>query len=433
MCGLILSKGYELGQTELALAKMNYRGKDGKQGISQRGGWTLGHVRLAIQDLSDKSNQPLNCEDYSLAYVGELFGLGGANELETVSQAYFKKGPEGFQNFDGFWAIAAAYDEGQIEVFTDYLSQKPLYFWPEAQIICSELDPMFELRAKPEIDRIYLANVIKFGYDCTGRTPYTGIIQLPPGIALSINSAGMTSSYNYWDWDKVPNPPLRELENELTKATLDRLVGDRPVALLISGGLDSSIIYSILSLHNKLIDCFSIENGETEYLPLGVFLMEAKPVELSKVLKAMQCPVDLGSMVPQYQLAEVLKTRGYNVCLSGDGADELFGGYNRAKTYDSQFSDIFMELPYYHLPRLDRLMMRHTVELRTPFLSPVIVRMALSIPYELRTEKQALKTAFRGRIHSDILNRSKHPLKTKAVIDGSISYRKNLTELFSCF
>jgi len=73
---------------------------------------------------------------------------------------------------------------------------------------------------------------------------------------------------------------------------------------------------------------------------------------------------------PQYHLFEAIKG-GTNtrIVISGDGADELFGGYRRINEYDSQKSDVFHELTYYHLPRLDKLSMAHTLELRNPFFS----------------------------------------------------------------
>lgn len=437
MCGLILARGYSDWEIEEAMRSMYYRGKDGKQGVTQRGEWTLGHVRLAIQDLTDASSQPVTRKDFSLAYVGELFGLPkGANELQTVLNAYETEGPFGFQHFDGFWAIAAIHDNNTAQVFVDYLSQKPLYYWEDFNIVCSELDPMFKLEERPAFDEIYMANVIKFGYDCTGRTPYVGIRQLAPGTALTLQKyKEQAQTYTYWHWDQI-KPRVNNLKTLLTKATFDRLVGDREVGLLLSGGLDSSIIYSILQNADASVRCFSVENGESEFLPSGPdiepLITFAHSPSLPEVVEAMQCPVDLGSMVPQYMLGEALKNRGLNVCLSGDGADELFGGYRRSLVYDSQASDVFMELPYYHLPRLDRLMMRHTVELRTPFLAPEVIAFALQLPYEERTQKEALKEAFKDSVPKRIIERIKHPLKTHAVINGSIQYRKDLVELFTC-
>lgn len=433
MCGLILAKGFSDGQILSAMSRMEYRGKDGKQGISHRGSWTMGHVRLAIQDLSDESSQPVEAMNFNLGFVGELFGLEeGQIELEEVVNTYRGKGPKGFHAYDGFWAVAVAYSDGTVRAFTDYLGQKPLYYWESKGIICSEMNPMFALCPCPKFDDVYLANVIKWGYDCTGRTPFLGITQIPPGTVLEISAKGESKLTTYWDWSEVPIKST-SLRSALTTATLNRLVGDREVGLLLSGGLDSYIVYSILKEAGKKVRCFSIENGESEYLPEGVKTMAALPGDWTiNALISMQCPVDLGSMVPQYLLGMALKAEGLNVCLSGDGADELFGGYKRAAEYDSQASDIFMELPYYHLPRLDRLMMRSTVELRSPFLAPEVVYRALQIPYAERTEKQLLKETFKDLIPSNILERKKHPLKTDAVIGGGLQYRKHLVELFTC-
>ena len=432
MCGLIMAKGYTEGQIRSAMSHMGYRGKDGKKGVSFRGGWALGHVRLAIQDLSDYSDQPLTGSDFSLAYVGELFGTSGRVELDLIHDTFDSQGPKGFQSMDGFWSIATIHNDGHAQAFTDYLGQKPLYVWEDKDIVCSEIEPMFLLQTPPEWDEVYFANVIKFGYDCTGRTPYQGIRQLAPGTVVHFTPRDEVFDYPYWSWDYVENISPAYFHRLFHKATMDRLVGDREVALLLSGGLDSSIIYYVLQDAGVAVKSFSIENGETEFLPEGVELLKTEPVDMLQALAAMQVPVDLGSMIPQYQLGLALKKAGFNVCLSGDGADELFGGYRRAMEYDSQASDVFMELPYYHLPRLDRVMMRHTVELRSPFLNPHIVKLALRLPYSQRTEKQFLKQVFKGVVPDRILERKKHPLKTTAVIEGGIQYRKQLVEIFKC-
>jgi hypothetical protein len=107
-----------------------------------------------------------------------------------------------------------------------------------------------------------------------------------------------------------------------------------------------------------------------------------------------ESPIDLGSVIPQFHLFEAVKKfSGYRFVLSGDGADELFGGYKRIHEFDSQKSDIFDELSYYHLPRLDKMSMAHTLELRSPFLNLDIVRFALHLPLQWRKDKQILKRA----------------------------------------
>ncbi len=435
MCGLILAYCPPIGSVSKALDEMQYRGIPGRRGVSIRGGWVLGHVRLPIQDLSDASAQPVSEESYSFAYVGEIFNRPGQPDLVAARESFAAYGVKGFTAFDGFWAAAAAYDDGSAVVFTDYLGQKPLYVWEGRDVICSELEPMFEVYPRPPLDEIYLSNVIKFGYDYSGRTPYQGIYQVAPGTVLKFfprNWRGAKSSV-YWDWTPWMDQPLlpSNLRALLTDSIRRRLLSDLPVCLLFSGGLDSSIIYYTLKhVLGKDVQTFTVENGESEFLPPGVSVLPPPRPEPLVALHSMQAPLDLGSMVPQYQLGLAVKDAGYNVAISGDGADELFGGYRRAQEYDSQASDVFCELPYYHFPRLDRQMMRHTVELRSPFLAPEVVGFALALPWAMRTSKQMLKMAFRKIVPSEILDRPKHPLKTAAVMTGGLSYRKELVNRF---
>jgi asparagine synthase (glutamine-hydrolysing) len=125
-----------------------------------------------------------------------------------------------------------------------------------------------------------------------------------------------------------------------------------------------------------------------------------------------------------------LKEHGFNVVLTGDGADELFGGYRRIVQYDSQYSDIFGELVNYHLPRLDKTMMASTVELRSPFLAYFVIERALQLPYSKRLNKSELKLAFKDLVPEHILNRPKEPLKTIAVQEGGVEYRKQVIDRF---
>jgi asparagine synthetase B (glutamine-hydrolysing) len=144
-----------------------------------------------------------------------------------------------------------------------------------------------------------------------------------------------------------------------------------------------------------------------------------------------ESPVDLGSVVPQYLLFDAIK-KGTNtrIVLSGDGADELFGGYKRIHEYDSQKSDIFHELTHYHLPRLDKMSMAHTLELRNPFLNLEIVSFALGLKKEWRTDKKILKETFRGLIPDAIIDRKKHPLKNEKIVKTPDEYRQEALDRF---
>jgi len=188
---------------------------------------------------------------------------------------------------------------------------------------------------------------------------------------------------------------------------------------LLSGGLDSTIIYGLVKELGRDITAIHVDNGEEDFARLVTEdLVDVKldDVSLELAVEIHQTPVDLGSVRPQIAMAKKLRELGFYAVMTGDGADELFGGYRRAAQYDSQYSDIFSELPYYHLPRLDRANMRYTVELRAPFLSPKVIKHALLTPYKDRNGiKRRLKDTFKDLVPQPILDRDKHPLKTEAI------------------
>jgi asparagine synthase (glutamine-hydrolysing) len=202
----------------------------------------------------------------------------------------------------------------------------------------------------------------------------------------------------------------------------------------LSGGLDSSIIYAISKeMMGKDVTTFTIDNAEDQkYVsmlnPVNLEFLNFGNVTEEKVLQANEGPVDLGSMEAQYLIGEAIRAKGFDVALSGDGADELFGGYRRITKYDSQKSDVWSELVNYHLPRLDKMMMQHTVELRSPFLARPVVESALGLPYEWRTNKNILKYAFEDILPEEILNRKKEPLKIEGVRTDKEGHSLRLVE-----
>lgn len=431
MCGIVAGFSDVSG----ILSAMSYRGDGRPSRTLKRGGASLGHVRLAIRDLGPESDQPVDVPDArtSFGFVGELFDLGGMSELDFLAQGV--KEPKTLSDFlktiDGFFAVVTVSDTGTIRAFTDHLGIKPLYYWPSRGLVCSEILPMFAAFPEPKLNDKHLAALVRFGFDYSGETPWEGIYQMPPGSEL-LMTRERHRVRKYWDIaseaTRYPNPVL-SFKSLFNRAVLTRCDSDLPVSMLLSGGLDSSLIYYTLKELGRHVSAYSYPNGESEFLPPGVEMVEASPPSLCEAVTVMQTPMDLGSLVPQVQLAQALegKTR---VVITGDGADELFGGYTRSRNYDSQYADTFLELPYYHLPRLDRVLMRSTIELRSPFLAPGIVRLALGLPREMRIDKAFLKLCAKGTVPDEIIDRPKHPLKTQAVITGKENYREQLITIF---
>lgn len=431
MCGIVagFSDVFDI------LSAMNYRGDGRPPRVVKRGSAYLGHVRLAIRDLGPEADQPVDVPEVrtSFGFVGEIFNTEHKPELDFLAEGFrVAMSWETFlKTIDGFFSVVTISDTGVIRAFTDHLGIKPLYYWPSRGLVCSEITPMFAQFPEPGPNEKHLATLVRFGFDSSGDTPWQGIYQMPPGSEL-IMTREEHYVRKYWDIATEAieyADPVQTFEQEFNYAVLTRCQSDLPVSMLLSGGLDSSLIYYTLKNQGRHISAYSYPNGESEFLPPGVEMVEANPPSLCEAVTVMQTPMDLGSLVPQVQLAQALKGKT-RVVITGDGADELFGGYTRSRTYDSQYADTFLELPYYHLPRLDRVLMRSTIELRSPFLAPAIVRLALGLPRGMRIDKAFLKLCAKGTVPDEIIDRPKHPLKTQAVITGKETYREQLITIF---
>lgn len=448
MCGLLLSLMHSHGDVLRGLQSMSYRGAPNEEPRIEDapGGWIVGHVRLPIQTDGTFGVQPFTREGEVLAFVGEIFDV--PSEEEALWNACRTPDLRGFHQFDGFWSVVHVNAAGSAKVITDYLGTKPLYYWPDQGMVCSEMEPMFATAGfRPPVDEVYLSNCIKFGYDYSGRTPWEGVVQIPPGTVLNLSPIGADFDrppVRYWDWTQVAAP--ESLSGAFQVSVANRVKGilnpDTPPALLLSGGLDSTLIYTAAKREGLEVELFTIYDADDKATPYFVNLAAGhQPVTeliawdaptMTQMVQHMQAPMDLGSVQPQMTLARAIQEASEaKVILTGDGADELFGGYRRAKEYDSQASDVFCELPYYHFPRLDRVHMRRTAEVRSPFISPIVVKKALETPYEFRTHKQVLKVLAHGLgVHPEIIDRPKAPLKSSAVLEGGVAYRGQLVQAF---
>ena len=438
MCGFLAGKDIsaDLGQV---IESMSYRGLPGYKGykrFGKAGEYQFAHYSLPFVNLDPAvCIQPINSNAPPALFVGEIFNytdFGYDTDIECAIEEFWKSGDtpfEKFHNFDGFWSFVTMYD-GNIIAATDYLSQKPVYYRTDMEALASEIEVLV-LLGNTTCDEVFMSNVLKWGYSPDPRTPWNEIKQIPPGCYYY---KGVI--HPYWNWNKVPTASCLLYDNLLTATEL-RLGGQREVALLLSGGLDSTIIYGLIKQLGKTVTAVHVDNNEEDFANLALHPGDTMHhVKLDHVteLEAIivhQSPVDLGSVKPQIAMAKKLKELGFHAVITGDGADELFGGYRRAKEYDSQMSDMFCELPYYHLPKIDRTMMRYTVETRSPFLAPSVCKYAMNTPYVKRMgEKVELKEAFGDLVPQKILSRDKHPLKTEAIRKNPMDNRVALDRLW---
>jgi asparagine synthase (glutamine-hydrolysing) len=465
MCGIILTT--EFNSTEDILNSISHRGIERTE--KKLEGVTLCHHRLPIQTVEgDEWYQPKQISDgIYMLFNGEIFNYdrerysSDGEYLCDLFSSYRFGGVEMFsalflphiQTWDGFWAIVI-YDSktGDVISFTDPLGKKCLYVNKDGEI-SSEIKGVY--REGYKVDQTFISSVRKWGYNKDDRTTYEEIKRILPNKIYSFNigSPMFKNIYSdYWEGFNVPIYELRGksyeehmdwLWSKMVESVKNRMLSKNyPVSALISGGLDSSIIAAIMKSESiDKINWFTIENGETEYVDI---LAKHLNISVNKLTYDMdeslnkeiyqkwnETPIDLGSVIPQYHLFKAVKDQtGYRIVISGDGSDELFGGYSRIHEFDSQKSDIFEELSFYHLPRLDKMSMANTLELRTPFLNLDIVQFALHLPLEWRKDKKILKDTFSPILPSEIIERKKIALKNPQIKEDKIAYRQKAIDLF---
>jgi asparagine synthase (glutamine-hydrolysing) len=414
----------------------------------EKDGWVYGHHRLPIQTLKeDKWFQPINLHDGFLLFNGEIFNCNEitGEEWENDSQYLqdffdndepIEKKLKEINKWDGFWSIVIV-RKNKVIIFTDPLGKKQLYINKITGEVSSEVKGLSNSKI---IDPIFISIVNKWGYNTDNRTLYEDVQRIMPN-SIYIWEKGRNIApriiENYFDWNS--NVPLDSIHDLIEKSVQRRLLTKKyKVSTLFSAGLDSMIILYFLKKFGADVNIYSINNAEDGVFVqsiqnkwgLDINYLDVKPEELSLVEKMRiydinDSMIDLGSVIPQYYLFKDIKDK---IVLTGDGADELFGGYRRISEYDSQKSDVFQELPFYHMIRIDRMSMNFTIECRNPFLGHDVVRAALQLPYSERTHKKILKDEFKGLIPDEIIERKKNPLKISQIRENETKYRRELIE-----
>lgn len=425
----------ELGQR--MLERMQHRGPDGR-GARRVGDSWLGTNHLAVMDPGSPA-PPLSAGDPAFWLVGdgmiynhrrirdrlgaELFSTG--SDLEAALRLYQEEGVAAFARLWGTFALAIAGEDGSFAVARDILGIAPLY-WArrdETTLFASEMKAFDE-------DWRELVEPFPPGH---AWTPTGGLVEDPGMLATTpvlLQSRAAEEEPPAWVFDAVRETLVRAVE--------DTLKAGKPVGILLSGGVDSSIIAAIAAKiaakRGVTLPTFSVglegsrdllaarlvaEHVGTDHHELAYTAEEAIAI-LPTIIGELESfdPTLVHSAVPHHLVAE-LAAKHVTVVLAGEGADELYAGYShygRHKDAEALHDELLNTIGGMHaggLQRVDRVAAAHGIEPRLPFLDLDVVEFAMALPPEWkllsehRPAKWMLRRAFDGWLPDEVLWRRK--------------------------
>lgn len=451
---------------------MAHRGPD-DEGIfvDARRGVGLAHRRLSIIDLSAGGHQPMANAVGSIILVfnGELYNyMALRRELESLKCSFYSRsdtevvlnalaqwGPAALDRFNGMFALAAWYPgEGKLLLARDPMGMKPLYYTRLAGgdvVFASEIKAFLALKGfRPEINFRSLRQYLEFGYVFHEHdTVLCGVSKLPPGHAMEIVARPASRQYAYFtapasrQCDERPfEHVVDDLHRTLSEVVREHLVADVPVGLLLSGGLDSSIVAALAARDTRAatISMGFAESAvdERRYARRVAEHIGSDHREVvihhREVVEGLEEAVwyfddlfaDWGTVSTRL-LYRKCREQGIKVVLVGEGADELFGGYSifgaaqqgrgptlwrlfqlyrryAGRRYGRQFPEFASimhkyltqsggnmfdavrlfesrnQLPNNYVMKVDKASMSVSVEARAPYLDRRVAELAYSIP-----------------------------------------------------
>jgi len=391
VCGIagfldLFQKGTDPREAESAVRRMmdsiRYRGPDDSGSwVDPRSGIALGFRRLAILDLSSTGHQPMLSADerYVIIFNGEIYNYSelkleltkfghtfrGTSDTEIMLAGFLQWGIlETVRRFNGMFAIAL-WDRQfhTLYLIRDRLGIKPLYYGRCGNVFLfgSELKA---LRAHPafkgEIDRDSLTLFLRHNYIPAPFSIYQGIYKLDPGTILSLDTRILQAEpfiTSYWSARDTIDAGLRfpfagsdddaidELDTRIRESIRLRMIADVPLGAFLSGGIDSSTVVSLMQAQSMMpVKTFTIGFSEFGYNEAGCAKAVANhlgtehtelyvtPEDAQSVIPELPFiydePFADSSQIPTYLVSRLARQQ-VTVSLSGDGGDELFGGYSR--------------------------------------------------------------------------------------------------------
>lgn len=395
-----------------------HRGPDGIQ-RDTLGACTMEFCRLAINDISASGMQPFRTNRSMLMCNGEIYNHkdfkvpegSSASDCEVLTPLIESKGI--FKTSTLLRGVfAMVYTDGtKLLASRDPIGVRPLFYCKlndtGGMAFSSEMKSLLQFDKRVEV--------------------------FPPGHIYDSTTDSFSCYYPCY-WDTRTLPPLRSIRDVFTESVLTRVTNtDRPVAFLLSGGLDSSLVASVASRHVGPIKTFCIGASDSTDAKAAErvaryigsdhtridFDMDCATDALSDVIKSLESydTTTVRASVPMWLLCRhIAQNTPYKVILSGEGSDELLGGYmyfHGAPDNDAFSGETIRRMKLLHqfdVLRADRCSAGHGLELRVPFLDKEVVQVCMEFPvHKKRTkiEKAVLRSAFEGYLPDDILWRRK--------------------------
>ena len=371
MCGILGSINFSFNYEVLSL--ISHRGPDsngifktdiGKHSVQ------LAQTRLAIVDLSEAGNQPMIsvCGNYVITFNGEIYNhlnlrnklteinFKGHSDTETILYYLIKYGIDGIKDFNGIFAFSYLdLKKQKMFLVRDFFGVKPLYYSLVGNnlVFSSEIRPIIKLK-KDELDKDNLATLLRLRYIPSPNTLYKNIKKLRPGHFAEINL--QTENFNFNEkafLSEIPetikidyNNALLKYENKVSEAVKRQLMSDVEVGILLSGGVDSAIVAALAQKNSlKKLKAFTIgfegiydedeiENAKETADILGLEHYSVKMnfddflTTFKETVRIVEEPLATTSLIPMYFLSK-LASEHVKVVLTGQGADEPLGGYQR--------------------------------------------------------------------------------------------------------
>jgi len=372
MCGIVGAVGTRASRLSLdaELVHLTRRGPDHRKLIEVQPNMFFGSTRLAMVDPHPRSNQPFLDPDTGdiLSFNGEIYnyleikaklsedGIEFKTESDTEVLLRFlqKNGVAKLEELNGMYAFAFFNRvESTLTLARDELGKKPLYYFKdEANFIwSSSLESVAKLAGLPKLDQKEDLNYLIVGYYLDPTTPYKEVMQILPSqtVTLSLEGTRIISSSSAKKVEVRPRR-IKSLRESLKNAVETRCNGHDSIAISLSGGVDSTVIAILAAELNLKCETYSAHWSDSDksryntdsllaqsisknlgFTHNQIEMIQTKDLvqELDRFLDAMEEPNSNPSGVSMMRLYSAIRNDGHRLVLTGDGADEIFSGYER--------------------------------------------------------------------------------------------------------